>query len=132
MKTCMANEPYCRQYDYDEKLLSKMIRTEIALESLTREMKTMESAFESKIRQVTEMGSDLETKLRQVTEDLVNKVQAVSSRPVRSEGIVYRYVFFYALNQNMSYGSCTQYFVFQRSEYPITHGIIFLIYHGYF
>ena len=73
MKTCMANEPYCRQYDYDEKLLSKMIRTEIALESLTREMKAMESALDSK--------------LLQVTEDLANKVQAVSSRPIRSEGI---------------------------------------------
>ena len=99
----MANEPYCRQYDYDEKLLTKMIRTEIALESLTREMKTMESAFEFKIRQVTEMGSNLETKLRQVTEDLVNKVQAVSSRLVRLEGIVYKYVLLYAFNQNMSY-----------------------------
>ena len=116
----MANEPYCRQYDYGEKLLSKMIRTEIALESLTREMKAIESTFESKIRQVTEMGSDLETKLRQVTEDLVSKVQSLSSRPVRSEGIVYLYVLFYALNQNIS-----QYFIFQVSEYPcnITHGI---------
>ena len=95
----MANEPYCRQYDYDEKLLSKMIRTELALESLTREMETMESAFESKIRQVTEMGSDLETKLRHVTEDLVNKVQSIGSRPVRSEGIVYRYVLFMRLTR---------------------------------
>ena len=73
MKTCMANEPYCRQYDYDEKLLSKMIRTEIALESLKQEMKAMESAFDSK--------------LLQVTEDLANKVQAKSLRPIRSEGI---------------------------------------------
>ena len=105
MKNCMANEPYCRQYDYDEKLLSKMIRTEIALESLKREMKAIESAFESKIRQVTEMKSDLETKLRQVTEDLVNKMQAVSSRLARSECIVYRYVLFDAFNQNQSYGS---------------------------
>ena len=99
MKTCMANEPYCRQYDYDEKLLTKMIRTEIALESLTRERKTMESAFVFKIRQVTEMGSNLETKLRQVTEDLVNKLQFIGSRPVRSESIVYRYVLFMCLNR---------------------------------
>ena len=107
MKTCMANEPYCRQYDYDEKLLSKMIRTEIALESLTREMKAIESAFESKIRKVTEMESNLETILRQVTEDLVtkDKVQAARSRIARSEGIVYRYVLFYAFDQNKSYGS---------------------------
>ena len=45
---CWAGEPVCRQFDYDEKMLSKMIRTEIAVEAMTKRLEVLESMLKER------------------------------------------------------------------------------------
>ena len=55
---CNASEPYCRQFEYDEKMLSKMIRTELELETLKKELLILENAFDKKIESAIKKNND--------------------------------------------------------------------------
>lgn len=55
---CNASEPYCRQFEYDEKMLSKMIRTELELETLKKELLILENALDKKIESAIKKNND--------------------------------------------------------------------------
>ena len=67
-------EPHCSRFEYEEKLLEKMIRTELKCEDLTQRLLDVEHRMNTTLLKMTET---METKI-QTVDDLVGAEQSVN------------------------------------------------------
>jgi hypothetical protein len=82
----IATEPVCSKFSYEEKLLEKMIRTEIKVETMQNEIKKTEEAVLNTLVEIKKTALDIQDKFEGFSNDLTTKIVAQMKEMQSKEG----------------------------------------------
>jgi 2-oxoglutarate dehydrogenase complex dehydrogenase (E1) component-like enzyme len=83
----LASEPACSKFSYEEKLLEKMIRTEIKVETMQKEIKkTKESVFNTLV-DIEKTAAKTEIKFEEIRNNLTGEVVTQLEDLYNKEGV---------------------------------------------
>jgi hypothetical protein len=80
----MASEPVCSKFSYEEKLLEKMIRTEIKVETMQNEIKKTEETVLNTRVDIQKIAAENQNKFEDLrnnlTEEIVTKLEGLQKK----------------------------------------------------
>ena len=83
----MAAEPVCSKFSYEEKLLEKMIRTEIRVETMQNEIKKTEENVLNTLLEIKKTASDIYDRFEDFKNNMTGDINTQMNDLQKEEGI---------------------------------------------